>query len=119
MQDDVYMSSIDTLISSVNAVESVSELGLKNRPFPDDTIASLHNHLGNIKHYLSGVTSAMNASDQFLMVKEAEKELTEVSDDLYVLHHKDVLSDASFSKLTERVHETDELLRSASDPDFT
>jgi hypothetical protein len=115
---DIFIDKINALIDAVNRVAAINELGLKNTDFPDLKIASLHNHLGNIKHYLGGATVAFNASEQFMILKEAERELEEVQNDLYELHHGDVINSRTYANLLECVADVDELLRRATDPDF-
>lgn len=118
MDSDHLLAGIDVLINRVNNIDSISAKGLKDTDFPDRVIASLHNHLGNIKHFVGDISAAFNATDQFLAIKAAERELDEASNDLLELHQNSLLNDYQYQKLAETSHELDEQFRRATDPEY-
>lgn len=119
MDGDKIQTAIDHLIDRINTVPTINAEGLKNTPFPDNVIASMHDHLGNCKHYISDISQAFNASEQFVSIKNAERELSEASDDLFKLHAELKLPDLEYEVIMKLFKEVDELLREATDPEYT
>ena len=108
----------DTLINRINSIPAISAAGLKNTPFPDEVIASLHNHLGNCKHYISDIVYAFNGAEQYISIRSAAGELSEAGNDLFKLHAKLVFSDVEYDAVNRIVHEVDEQLRRATDAEY-
>lgn len=119
MDNDRLLEHIEDFVAHVNTVSEISEAGLKNTPFPDEVIASLHNHIGNVKHYVSDELTAFNATEQYLSLKAAINELGAMGDDLFQLHHKSAIGDLLYQDLNRRIHELDQLFRKAIDPEYT
>ncbi len=119
MEDNVTILKLLELIERVNSYPEINESGLKNTDFPDRTIASLHNHLGNMKQYISGISTAFNATEQSLMIKNAEKDLNEVGSDLFELHQRGAMSNSVYSALNVIAKELEELLSKQFDSDFS
>lgn len=119
MDGDRLELAIDRLIDRINTVNSISADGLKGTAFPDEVIASMHDHLGNCKHYIYDVTFAFNASEQFVSIEHATRELEEASDDLFKLHAELKLPDLEYETLNLLFHEVAELLKKATDPEYT
>ena len=119
MDSDRLIEAIDLLITRVEMFPVISAAGLKNKMYPDDNIAALHNRLGNIKHYVSDMSAAFNATDQFLSIRAAERELDEVGNSLLSLHQTSLLTDSQYQLLSQTLHELDELLRKSTDPEYT
>ena len=119
MDSDALLEKINDFISQINRVDSISEAGLKQTDFPDKVILSLHNHLGNAKHYISDETTAFNATEQFISITHAERELNELRDDLLLLKQHDVIAESDFELLSIAAYEVDELLRKITDPEYT
>ncbi|MDQ3093611.1 MAG: hypothetical protein M3Q70_00330 [bacterium] len=118
MDHDATIESIDFLINRVNNIVSISAGGMKDTDFPDKVIASLHNHLGNAKHMVNDMTAAFNATDQFLSIKAAEKELDEAAADLLELHQHSLLNDWQYQHLAHYAHDLQDLLSNATDTEF-
>lgn len=119
MGSDRLVESINVLIDQVNGVDSIA-VGKINTDvmFPYHIIASLHNHLGNIKQFVSEGASAFNASDQFLALNSALKELGEVRENLLQLHQTNVISDALYQYLDTSTRGVVEQLSQATNPEY-
>jgi hypothetical protein len=115
MDDDSLLKHVDLLINKVNSISQISAEGLKNTPFPDETIASLHNHLGNAKHVISNQTSAFNSTGQTMATKTAIKELDCATSDLLLLFQHNLVNILEFESLNRTSHETQAMLESSID----
>ena len=119
MGEDLQEQSLSELIAAINEIPAISADGLKNAMFPDDLIASLHNHLGNANQFVSSSKEAMNGAEQFMAQESAQKELGEVDSDLFKDHQTHLISDAEYNRLAAKVRRAIELLSDAEDPEYT
>lgn len=119
MDSDTLLQKINECIAQINRVDAITESGLRKTDYPDKVILSLHNHLGNAKHFISDETVAFNATEQYISITHALRELSEVRDDLFNLKQQDVINELEFELLNNAVVDVDELLRKAIDPEFS
>ena len=119
MEENQLDAAINHLINRVNSIPAISAEGLKNAPFPDEVIASMHNQLGNCKHYINDVDSPFNATEQFISITEAQKSVLQASEDLFKLHSGSVLPDTEYEAISEMMREVDEQLRKLTDIEYT
>ena len=119
MDTSPIVREVDSLIERINSIDSISAKGLQNQRFPDEVIASLHDHLGNCKHYISDVDSAFNASEQFTSIKSGINELEDATEDIRKLHDKLTFSDYEFRAIIDMMHDLEEKLKTMTDPEYT
>jgi hypothetical protein len=120
VDSDAVLTKINEFIDQINRISAINESGLsQGYNVTDKLILSLHNHLGNAKHYISDETFAFNATEQYISIVHAQRELAEVIDDLFSLKQQDVINELDYDQLNITAHELDEQLRKAIDPEFT
>lgn len=118
MVEDILQEHMSELIRSINAIPAISADGLKDKMFPDDLIASLHNHLGNANQYISSSRAAMNGAEQFMSFESAQKELESVDSDLFKAHQTQLIGDYDYNQLADQTHQLVDLLSDMEDPEY-
>lgn len=119
MEDLGLLASIDEIIAHVSRVGQLNGRELGSSEFPDRVIASFHNHIGNIKQYVSDEELAFNAAEQFLSLKSAINEVQAAIEDIFLLHHKDALAQSDYRSLEQKLMAFDQQLRRVTDLDYT
>ena len=119
MDDQLLLALVNQLIFYVSGIEQLQLHDGTFQEFPDRTIASFHNHVGNVKQFVSDEDVAFNAAEQFLSLKSAINEVQAALEDLFLLHHKDALGTEFYQSLEQKLLAIDENLRSKTDVDYT
>ena len=78
------LDHVNALISYVSDVQQLQPHDGEYNEFPDRTIASFHNHVGNIKQFVSDDQISFNAAEQFLSQKSAINEVQAALEDLFL-----------------------------------
>lgn len=119
MEDQLSLALVNDLIYYVSGIDELQLHDGTFQEFPNRTIASFHNHLGNVKQFVSDEDVAFNAAEQFLSLKSAINEVQAALEDLFLLHHKDALGIEFYRSLEQKLMAIDESLRSKTDTDYT
>ena len=119
MDENPLHLAIDGLTRSINTIPTISSEGLYDQKFPDELITELHNHLGNVRQLIYASSSAFNAIEQFLILKDAQKELGEVGNRLFAAHQNNMLSDTLYDNLAGQIITLEGLLSDTVDPEYT
>lgn len=118
MQGDYLQEAVDELIRDVNSNSQISEAGLKEAMYPDDLILAIHNHLGNIKQMVSSEVTAFNASEQFEINKATQRELEELSSNLFSARQTDLISEVIYNGLNEKIRNITKVISDLTDPEY-
>lgn len=118
IEDHSPLVMIDDLIAYVGGIQQLHIQHTDYQEFPDRTIASFYNHIGNAKQFVSDETVAFNAAEQYLSQKSAINEIQAALEDLFLLQHKGALGVEYYRSLERKLMAIDECLRAQTDPDY-
>lgn len=111
--------SIDQLIMLVGGIASVNAHGLGEEELVDHVVVSLHDHLGKLKQFASAHRSSFNASEQYLVLSSAAKELDGVRNNLLVLRQEGIVTHREFDIIERTLAEISNLIQQEIDPEYT
>ena len=111
--------AIDQLIMVVGGVAAIGARGLGKDDLADHAVLSLHNHIGNAKHFIHDHETSFNGSEQFLSARSALKELEGASTNILVLRRESVLGPGDHDRIETQIRNVAELLRRDIDPEYT
>ena len=92
MGEDSLTDLTKILIEEIEMFPAVNSDGLNNTLHPDALILAMHNHLGNAHQMIDSSITAANGTEQFLILKNAHKELDGLVDNLRQAEMTGVLS---------------------------
>lgn len=119
IDDDTLQEALDELIRDINGTPAISAEGLKESMFPDDLIAAIHNHLGNTRQLLSPASGSFNASDLSVAYTSAQKELEELSSNLFSASQTSLIDTYTYQKLERDIRRIIDLVSDLTDSEYS
>ena len=90
------------LVADIGSTDGIGS-GVMAGASPDNLVFAIHNHLGNAFQLLDSSVGAINASEQYLACKSAQKELDELAGSLFRAQQNDILSERLFLRFNARI----------------
>lgn len=118
MGEEVLVESVRDIAREIEAIPAINTAGLKNTMHPDDLILSLHNHLGNTYQLIHSGHEAVNGAEQFLAYKNAQKELDELSKNLFSAQQTGLISQHEHDSMQVKIRGLVDHISDSTDPEY-
>jgi hypothetical protein len=118
MNNNPLLVSLADLTNSITKLPTIGEPAIEKAEERQRTILELHNHLGNVRQMVEASTDAINGTEQFLILIDAQKELDELNNRLLSAHQLSLLSDEYYEHLSEKVLLLENLISDSLDTEY-
>ncbi|MDQ3065217.1 MAG: hypothetical protein M3Q36_03015 [bacterium] len=118
MNDNPLLLNIAELTESITSLPGLGVVGVDNAEDRKKIILELHNHLGNVRQKIEASMNAINGTEQFLILKDAQKELDELDNRLLEAHQLSLLTDEHYEHLAEKVRHIKNLISDSLDTEY-
>lgn len=106
------------LVELINSYDSIGSKAIKNVMFPDDLIAAIHNHLGNVYQLIDSAAEAFNGAEQSLAYKHAQNELSALSNNLFTASQTGLISEPTFRSIDSKINALAGKISDITDPEY-
>ncbi|MDQ3123585.1 MAG: hypothetical protein M3Q14_02795 [bacterium] len=118
MGDNPLLTTINEITESITQLPAIGSVGLDSAESKEKIILEMHNHLGNVRQMVEASTEAFNGTEQFLILKNAQKELTELGSRLFEAHQINMVNDDFYNSIDEKMHTLQDLISDTVDPEY-
>lgn len=109
---------VDGLVADVVSLQEKYQPQIAKKQELELNIASMSNFLGNAKHYIHELSTAVNGQAQEVILKATEEGVEAAQDSLRSLHQKEVMTEEEYIILDGKISNLSLLVRSTMDPDY-
>lgn len=118
MGEDTIIQAIQRVVADIESNPVINSEGLRNTMYPDHLIVAMHNHLGNVYQIVTSSKEAMNGTEQFMAMQHAQKELDEMSSNLFKAKMTGLISPTQYESLAAKIRDVSAEIKGSVDTEY-